>query len=36
MKFTLIIILNLLSTGLIYTKDLIIDGANKITNDQVF
>ncbi len=36
MKFTLIIILNLLFISSIYTKDLIIDGANKITKDQVF
>ena len=36
MKFTLIIILNLLSINSICTKDLIIEGANKIIKDQVF
>ena len=36
MKFTLIILLHLLFFNTIYTKDLIIDGANKITKDQVF
>ena len=36
MKFTLIIILNLLFINLIYTKDLISEGANKIIKDQVF
>jgi len=33
MKFTLIIILNLLSINSICTKDLIIEGANKIIKD---
>lgn len=36
MKFTFIIILNLLFINLIYTKDLISEGANKIIKDQVF
>ena len=36
MKFTLIIILNLLFINSTYAKDLIIDGANKINNNKVF
>ena len=36
MKFSLILLLNLLFINSIYTKDLISEGANKIIKDQIF